>query len=308
MRISPLVQLHITGRMKSTLLGSLAVPVFLMLSFTLRAEYMVVIETGDTLISKKSMKRGTKLALSDRDVLLNDIVFVVHKEERWTYRSADGQKWLLPVSADKIIAFACAYAAKYGADKALGDFHLVDPAWASDPKFIACYRTALLDQWIRSDIRGRPLKNDTIKSYKSEELSVVLRTGDTLMIGKNSFFMKKDTLCWFGGGRIPENQVLLLRSPKGLQILPEWNDRIVKFEQPIPDLSPASRGVIYAHIFKETKLPDLPASDLADAAVILAAGATEDAFIIARAKNRTSTLSGVAIGVNAAKTLLMLVP
>lgn len=287
---------------------SLAASAFLLFSLVLQANYLVVLENGDTLSSKKGFKKGDALDLTTGPVPVRDVVFVEHNTERWTYRLSDEQKMPLPFCRDTISAFACAYAVKHGPDKMLGEFPMVDPNWASDPRFIACWRTALLDQWVRTDVQGRPLPHDTVRPFKSEELSVILRNGDTLMVGKNNFFMKGDTLCWFGGGRLHKDQVLLLRSKKGLQIIQDRNDHIAKFEQPIPDLSPASRGVIYGHIYGGTTLSDLPTSDLPDAPAILAASATEAAFVAARMQNRSSTLSGVNVGMSLAKNLFLFVP
>lgn len=294
--------------MKHTLLRHLAVSTLLLAGLVSRADYLILLEKGDSIVTKSIYTHRTTLSVNHGEIPLGDIVLMERRDMRWTYRSSDGKKIPLPLCKDRTAIFACAYAAKHGADKPLGTFPMLEPAWTTDPLFIASYRTALLDQWIRTDIHGNPLPNDTIRPLESEELSVILRTGDTLIVGKNNFFMKKDTLCWFGGGRLHKDQVLLLRSKKGLQLIQDWNGHIAKFDQPIPDLSPASRGVIYAHTYVTTTASDLPACDLADASVILAADATEDSFILARALNRSSTLSGVNTGLIIAKNMLRLMP
>lgn len=288
----------------------MVISAFFLSGLASRADYLVVLERGDTIVSKRAYTRSTTLSLSNGQVPLSDILLVeqIGHDKRWTFRASDRKKMPLPICKDKVAIFACAYAAKYGADKPLGTFPMLEPAWASDPLFIACYRTALLDQWIRTDVQGGPLPNDTIRSFESEEISVILRTGGTLAIGKNNFFMKGDTLCWFGGGRLHKDQVLLLRSKKGLQVIKDWNNHIQKFRSPIPDLSPASRGVVYAYIHGAVTASDLPASDLADAPVIMAASSTELAFIIAREESGTATLGAARTGLIVAKSMLMLLP
>lgn len=272
------------------------------------ADYFVVRESGDTARSNRGSKYGSVFHLKAEDIPVSDIVFVENNGKRWTYRVITEDRLDLPMCRDTIAAFACAYAAKYGATRALGEFPMIKPDWASDPRFIACYRTALLDQWIRTDERGRPLANDTIRPTKDDRLWVIKRNGDTVMVGKNNFFMKGDTLCWFGGGRMHRDDVLLLHSKKGPQFI-TWRGKIAQFDPPIPDLSPASRGVIYGHMYGlGMDASKLSPGDRPDAAAILAACYAEHDFVMARIAKGSSTLSGVAIGATVAKNILMFIP
>lgn len=292
---------------------SRSLPVILItlsIPFSAAAQYRIVLMSGDTLMSRACSDDGDSLKLKDRHVSKRDVQFVDAYKKRRAYKHEGGKEVIVPIFSDPVLSTATCCAAKYGGSElGLGQFALPDKALLTDQRFIAAFRTALLDQWIQTDIEGRYLKTRVSEEKGATSNIVILRTGDTLDVGKKDFYIKGDTLCWFGGGRTHKDQVLLLYSAKGLRYIRDATSKAIPFHPPICDLSPCYQGVAYAHIYGfnlgDLKAPPLSGEDLA---VFQASCEVEHAFMVERAEQKTESLTGAHVGMGVLRGILFALP
>ena len=76
---------------------------------------------------------------------------------------------------------------------------------------------------------------------------IVKRSGDTLRVEKD-FYPKKDTLCWFGGGRMHRDDVLLVIDRHGQRVFRQRDNQLVELDETVVDRSPCSQAIVLANI------------------------------------------------------------
>jgi len=76
---------------------------------------------------------------------------------------------------------------------------------------------------------------------------IVKRSGDTLRVEKD-FYPKKDTLCWYGGGRMHRDDVLLVIDRHGQRVFRQRDNQLVELDESVVDRSPCSQAIVLANI------------------------------------------------------------
>lgn len=132
----------------------------------------------------------------------------------------------------------------------------IPDAWRSDT-MLTCFREQLIAKGVQTDENGdrviAPTANGSTAAQdnggiaQGEANQVILRTGDTLFI-KQDMYVTDTMLCWFGGGRRPHRDVLLLRNARGQFIFPARGKGKTRLDPPVRDMSMTSLARIYANI------------------------------------------------------------
>jgi hypothetical protein len=227
--------------------------------------YSILLETGDTVVTPTYYTKIDSLGYKGGIVAKKDAVLFWTPRERWTFTYPAGRmvKIREKGSSGCVLGRVCAqrfedYAAEF-------DSLTIPATWIGDTALVRCYREALAGKGIPTNESGDRASgpDDGMMAegegghggtMPGEPRQVILRTGDTLFVTKD-MYSTDTTVCWFGGGRKHRSDVLLWRSERGQFFFPAAEKGKSRLKKPVPDMSPASKGRLYANILFATGLP-----------------------------------------------------
>jgi hypothetical protein len=240
----------------------------LLLRLSAQAPCSILLETGDTIATKEYSTKGDSLGFPEGKVAKHDVLTLSTKKETFIFPVVTGimKKLKLDDPAGPC-RLARIYAEKYadsGID--LGEFRLPEPALAQNEEFRACWREQMLAHDIPTDAEGHlyaPDRRDQPPFVFTGNM-VIQRDGDTVRVEKE-FFASDSALQWFGGGRMPFDDVLLVVNKKGPCVIKEKHHNIVPTGFTAIDRSPCTQALIYAQIYAGSDgtlndIPNLPKS------------------------------------------------
>ena len=224
----------------------------------LLAQYTVRLESGDTLSIPSYYIKGDSLGFPAGRVASKEIVYMTIREEVYIFKIPSGAMRRVhienphkPCSQGKIHAERLEEAG-IEAQRALG----VRLGQLGDPDYALCFKGRLAEQGINIDQTSPSVvvgERDPEPNYPTN--MVVLRTGDTLEVGR-SFYMTGDSLDWSDDTkRIHKDDVLVLLTKEGQKIIPYKRSVILPLKTQVKQLSPCSFGLIYAHIYQGSDIP-----------------------------------------------------
>ena len=232
------------------------------------AQYTVSLENGDSLGVPEYFVKADSLGYPGGKVAKRDILTLSTKKEVFIFPAVGGAMSKLKLDDDPgACRIARIYAEKYadsGID--LGEFALPTPTLAGNEEFLMCWREQLLAHDIPTDADGHlyaPDRRDQPPFVFTGNM-VIQRNGDTVRVEKE-FFASDSALQWFGGGRMPFDEVLLVVNKKGPCVIKQKRHNIVPTGFTAVDGSPCTQALIYAQIYAGSNgtlndIPNLPKS------------------------------------------------
>jgi hypothetical protein len=222
------------------------------------AQTTITLETGTTAVAWQLREVGDSLATEHGRYAKRDILHLAKGKETYVFNV---KSMGLTLVKFKETCGACRlgriYGAKYaGALLMAADFRpRPNATLLADPLFDRFQQEEQNDREQRIPevhVRADALSDEQPKKTTSGNLSssnmVITRAGDTLRVGKD-FFAKGDTLCWFGGGRLHRDEVLLIIDRHGQSVFSGTERRIVELDVPVIDRSTCSMAIILANIY-----------------------------------------------------------
>ena len=230
------------------------------------AQYTIALENGDTLRVAEYFAKGDSLGYPGGKVAKRDVLSLSTKKETFIFPAVGGAMSKVKLAdAPGPCRTARLNAEKYadsGID--LGEFALPVPELAGNEEFLICWREQLLAHDIPTDADGHlyaPDRRDQPPFVFAGNM-VIQRDGDTVRVEKE-FFASDSALQWFGGGRMPFDDVLLVVNKKGLCVIKDKRHNIVPTGFTTVDGSPCTQALIYAQIYAGSNgtlndIPNLP--------------------------------------------------
>lgn len=218
--------------------------------------YSILLETGDTIVVSEYYTKVDSFGYHGGIVAKKDVVLFWTPRERWTFTDPKGKMVKIKEEVNDPCAFGHVCATRFAENLTSFDSLPIPDAWRSDT-MLTCFREQLIAKGVQTEENGDRVIVPTVDEEKlaqdnggvaqGEANQVILRTGDTLFI-KQDMYVTDTMLCWFGGGRRPHSEVLLLRNARGQFIFPARGKGKTRLDPPVRDLSMTSLGRIYANI------------------------------------------------------------
>lgn len=237
------------------------------------AQTVVTCEDGRIWRISAVSEQGDSLSTDSGRIAKRDVLFVTMDKKDYVYNSLTGEKTRVKL---KESCRACragrAYAAKYaGSGLELEGFRPPVPArLLGDTLFIKFFRREMYDRDVPVDADGHLRKaqaepKDTARAQKEvlgtarkallDRHVVYLRNGDSLEVNAD-FFPKKDTLCWFGGGRLPKDDVLAFQTGNDQWVLTDKSSSLAKVRPAKNVHEPCAKGELLTLIYDGSKTTD----------------------------------------------------
>lgn len=295
------------ARCTSTLIALLYAGLFM-------AQTVVTREDGRIWRISTLSEQGDSLSTDSGRIAKRDVLFVTMDKKDYVYNAVTGEQTRVKL---KESCRACrsgrAHAAKY-AGSGLDPEQFVPPLtpkMLADTLFIRFYRDELDDRGFRTDKQGHlerevitpsiaepePNQSKAARLPKaSPELNTVyLRNGDSLSVN-TQFYVKGDTLCWFGGGRFPKDQVMFVRANGHRMFIPDRGGGMVRMKPEDPYVTACDKGALLGRIYEGSRKP--AAQVRATNSSLLADPAVNACFnyMEARAEEESRTYVQVGIG------------
>lgn len=276
---------------------------------TASAQYTIALEKGDTLRVAEYFVKGDSLGYPGGKVAKRDVLTLSTKKETFIFPAAGGSMSKVKLEdAPGPCRTARLYAEKYadsGID--LGEFTLPEPTLVLNVEFVSCWREQLLENDIPTDAEGHlyaPDRRDQ-PPFNFTGNMVIQRDGDTVHVEKE-FFASDSALQWFGGGRMPFDEVLLVINKKGPCVIKQKRHNIVPTGFTAIDRSPCTQALLYAQIYAGSNgtlndIPNLP-KEMKDDPEFFECYYQEQARMVKKGEGwraASSVLNGVSHGMNA---------
>ncbi len=228
--------------------------------------YTALLINGDTIRGKEYYTRRDSLGfIGGSKVPLKDVVLFWTPKERWTFTHPEGRRERFHEQLTDPCARATLARLRNSQRLTPFDSLPIPTAWRSDTLMRGCYETWLMEQPILFDDDEGEVVSEAYRALKQVCLDgsggvaigapslIIFLSGDTLSL-KKEFHHKEGELCWYGGGCISVDTILLLRTVKGQFYYNAVGRRRFQLRQGVPDLSVGSLARIHANRFFSTRL------------------------------------------------------
>lgn len=228
--------------------------------------YSVLLVSGDTLTGKEYFIKGDTLGIrGGQRAALKDVVLLWTPKERWTFTYPEGRRERLKEELTGSCARSSLARLRNSDRLTPFDSLPIPSTWRSDTSLRTCYEGWLMEQPIFFDDEPGAAMTEEYQALRKVTMDesggvaigapseIIFLSGDTLLL-KKEFHEKEGLLCWYGGGCLSVDTILLFRNVKGQFYYNAIGGRRFQLQQGVPDMSVGSLARIHANRFFSTQL------------------------------------------------------